>query len=66
MSSSERSDWKRVRAHWSDVLVDAAAALRADRALALLLAPLHDVGRTVAGGGALDWQAAELALHCVR
>ncbi|KAI8470335.1 MAG: armadillo-type protein [Monoraphidium minutum] len=66
MGSGGRSEWKRVRSAWGDVLVDAAAALRPERALPLLLAPLHDVGRAVAGGGPLDWQAAELALHCVR
>jgi hypothetical protein len=66
MSGTARADWKRVRALWSDVLVDAAAALRGDRAVPLLLAPLGDVSRAVAGGGAFDWQAAELALHCVR
>lgn len=51
---------------WSDVLLDAASALGGDRALALLLAPLGEVSRAVAGGGAFDWAAAELALHCVR
>jgi hypothetical protein len=66
LSSGARSDWKRIRSVWSDVLVDAAVALRADRTLQLLLLPLHDVSRSVAAGGAFDWQAAELALHCVR
>jgi len=55
-----------VRSVWSDVLIDAAVALRADRTLQLLLAPLQDVSQTVAGGGTFDWQTAELALHCVR
>lgn len=66
LSAAARGDWKRTRAAWGDVLVDAALALRADRTLALLLAPLQEVSRAVAGGGAFDWQAAELALHCIR
>jgi hypothetical protein len=66
LSSAARADWKRARAAWGDVLVDAALPLRPERSLALLLAPLHDVGRAVAGGAPFDWQAAELALHCVR
>lgn len=66
LSSSARADWKRTRAAWGDVLIDAALALRGPRALTLLLAPLHDVARAAGGGGAFDWQTAELALHCVR
>ncbi|GBF90722.1 hypothetical protein Rsub_03023 [Raphidocelis subcapitata] len=66
LTGAQRSDWKRARGVWSDVLLDAASALGGERTLALLLAPLGEVSRAVAGGGAFDWAAAELALHGVR
>ena len=72
MTPSERAEWKRCRAAWADVLIDAALALGTERTLQLLLAPLRDAagaGGGVGAGGAAalpDWQTAELALHCLR
>lgn len=62
MSSSERSDWRRYRITWGDVLQDAAAALGCARALQMLLAPLAEM----VAPKPFDWRTAELALHCLR
>lgn len=62
MRTSERTDWRRYRAVWGDVLQDAAEALGCLRALQLLLQPLSDM----VAPKPFDWVTAELAMHCVR
>lgn len=62
MPGKERSNTKRARRDWADVLFDASAAVGPDRALSLLVAPLGEM----AAPAPFDWRTAELALHCVR
>lgn len=66
MRSSEKADWRRYRHTWSDVLVDAAAAVGEQRALQLLLQPLAELSQASSQGREFDWRMAELALHCIR
>lgn len=66
MRNSEKADWRRYRHAWSDVLLDSSAAVGEQRALQLLLQPLADLSQASSQGKEFDWQAAELALHCVR